>query len=249
MLQQQDNIFSIAKHVNYFGPATVIEEENSDRDVKIRWSIDGKTMVAIAKIAFTRDKLLESQAKVLVAGNSINEMYVIGSLDVILPSKAATHNTIQTTQGAFAELHKTRSTESLTIYSDKKELLFEYDPVNRISRVNVQQGDLEFTSQRGDIKFNAAKTVEINGDTVSLNSKKLDIKAIAGQMFFGRLETTAETLLESAKNVYRSVKELSQLRTGRLRTLVDETYQVNADKVLVKSENDFKVKAEKIHLG
>ncbi len=249
MLQQQDNIFSIAEHVNYFGPATAIEEENSDGDVKIRWSIDGKTMVAIAKITFTRDKLLQSQTKVLVAGNSINEMYVIGSLDVMLPSKSTTHNTIQTTQGAFAELHKTSSTESLAIYSDEKELLFEYDPVNRVSRVNVPQGDLELISQRGNIKFSAGKTVEINGDTLSLNSKKLSIKAIAGQMVFGRLETTAETLIESAKNVYRNVKELSQLRTGRLRTLVDESYQVNADKVLVKSENDFKVKAEKIHLG
>ena len=39
------------------------------------------------------------------------------------------------------------------------------------------------------------------------------------------------------------------LRTGRLRTLVDSTFHFKARKAFLKSEQDFKIKAEKIDLG
>jgi len=64
-----------------------------------------------------------------------------------------------------------------------------------------------------------------------------------------RFETLAETVIQKAKNVYRTVERLTQLRTARLRTLVDETYQLKSRNAFVKTEEDFKVRADHIYLG
>ncbi len=55
--------------------------------------------------------------------------------------------------------------------------------------------------------------------------------------------------MERARNVYRSVKELTQLRTGRLRTLVEGTSWMLAGRVAHRATTDYKIDAEKIHLG
>ena len=70
-----------------------------------------------------------------------------------------------------------------------------------------------------------------------------------GKVMVERLETLAQTLIEKAKNVFRTVEELSQLKAGRLRTLVDSTFFFKAKRAYVKTEEDYKIKAERIHLG
>lgn len=115
------------------------------------------------------------------------------------------------------------------------------------------------------------------GPTVSLNNRSLKLAAplldfiaprahlffeetqIAGKKLLGRItnvqliarkiESVAETVMAKAKNVYRTIAELSQLKAGRQRTLIDKTIHTKAQKTVLKSEQDFKVKAEKIHLG
>jgi len=69
------------------------------------------------------------------------------------------------------------------------------------------------------------------------------------QLIVRKFESVAETVMAKAKNVYRTVTQLSQLKAGRQRTLIDTTSHTKAQKTIVKSETDFKVKAEKIHLG
>lgn len=64
-----------------------------------------------------------------------------------------------------------------------------------------------------------------------------------------KIESVAETVIEKAQNMYTSVKQLTQLRTGRLRTVVDSLYHFKSNKVFIKTEKDYKVKSEKIHLG
>ena len=49
--------------------------------------------------------------------------------------------------------------------------------------------------------------------------------------------------MAKAKNVYQTISELSQLKAGRQRTLVDHTCHMKAKKTIYKSETDFKVKA------
>jgi hypothetical protein len=64
-----------------------------------------------------------------------------------------------------------------------------------------------------------------------------------------RLETAAQTMIEKAQNLFQSVEELSQFKTGRMRTLVKKTFHFKSNKAFVKAEEDYKIRAEKIHLG
>jgi hypothetical protein len=64
-----------------------------------------------------------------------------------------------------------------------------------------------------------------------------------------KLETMAESVFEKARNVYRTVEQLSQLKAGRVRTLVASTYFFRTRKAFIHSDEDYKIKAEKIHLG
>ena len=79
--------------------------------------------------------------------------------------------------------------------------------------------------------------------------KKLLGRITNVQLITRKIESVAETIMAKAKNVYRTVTELSQLKAGRQRTLVDTTIHTKSHKTILKSEQDFKVKAEKIHLG
>jgi hypothetical protein len=87
----------------------------------------------------------------------------------------------------------------------------------------------------------------------------VDEAVYTGSRFLGRigcakliadtLETMAVSVFEKARNVYRTVEQLSQLKAGRVRTLVASTFYFRSRKAFLYSEEDYKIKAEKIHLG
>ncbi|BBO67183.1 hypothetical protein DSCA_11130 [Desulfosarcina alkanivorans] len=115
------------------------------------------------------------------------------------------------------------------------------------------------------------------GPTLSMKTRKMALAApvldltarraqlflqetrIAGKKMIGRvgdvrfiarkIESAADTVMARARNVYRTISELSQLKAGRQRTLIEKTSHMKARKTIMKSDQDFKVKAEKIHLG
>jgi Protein of unknown function (DUF3540) len=115
------------------------------------------------------------------------------------------------------------------------------------------------------------------GPRISMKTRKMDLTTpvldltaqraqlflqetqIAGKKMMGRIgdvrfiarkiESVADTVMAKAKNMYRTISELSQLKAGRQRTLIEKTSHMKAQKTIMKSEQDFKVKAEKIHLG
>ena len=64
-----------------------------------------------------------------------------------------------------------------------------------------------------------------------------------------RLETLSQTIIEKTRNIYSYVDELTQLYTGRMRTLIKSTWHCKSQKAFLKTDEDFKIKGEKIHLG
>ena len=86
---------------------------------------------------------------------------------------------------------------------------------------------------------------------VSLDTVRRDRTSVYGheKPTTPTLESIAEQVIEKAKRTYRSVEEVAQLRAGRVRTLVKDTYHLKARKTLLRSSRDFKVKADQIHLG
>jgi hypothetical protein len=201
-----------------------------------------------ARIAVQHLTHLGEGDEVLVAGSNLNELFVIG---IIASLAAPNEEVLKTTSGAYASLSPSASSpdKKIQVYSPCNELLFEYDPVKGQAKVNVRKGDLELCTEDGDIRLNSANAVQINGHAIDMNSKKLTANVGYAKLVFDRLETIADTLVEQAKNVYRTVAQLTQLRTGRMRTLVNETYQFKANKAFMKAEDDFKIKGEKIYLG
>jgi hypothetical protein len=94
-----------------------------------------------------------------------------------------------------------------------------------------------------------AGRAHLNVEETRFIGKRLLGKIVFTQLVADKCETITRVLVEKSKNAYRTVEQLSQLQTGRMRTLVEETYQLTAGKAFLKSRQDFKVKADKIHLG
>jgi hypothetical protein len=96
-------------------------------------------------------------------------------------------------------------------------------------------GDLEIRAPRGSIELTAAKGVRIKSPLVELLS--------------GKLEVLAESVFERYEHATRWVKEAFQLRVGRLRTRVETTYDLKANRILQRAEDDVKIDGRKIDLG
>jgi hypothetical protein len=114
------------------------------------------------------------------------------------------------------------------------------------SALTMKANDLQLNSeevaieaQKGDLRINET----------AITGKKLDANFDSSKITTNRLETIAQTIISKAKNMYNTVEQLSQLKTGRMRTLVKNTFHLKAKNSMLKSDEDFKVRAEKIHLG
>lgn len=106
-------------------------------------------------------------------------------------------------------------------------------------KLKLNSSDINITAQRSQIHIAESKYI----------GKKIQVRIKNVKLVFGRLESITSTVIEKAENIYKSVKGLTQLKTGRMRTLVESTVHFKGKKVFMKAEEDFKVKAEKIHLG
>jgi Protein of unknown function (DUF3540) len=95
----------------------------------------------------------------------------------------------------------------------------------------------------------SAGHAELNVDETEYKGRDFTGTLRSARLAADRLETTAHSIVEKAKNTYRTVEQLTQLRTGRLRTLVSSTFHFKARRAFVKAEQDYRIKAEKIHLG
>ena len=106
-------------------------------------------------------------------------------------------------------------------------------------KIKMSSSELNITSQRSQFFMDNTKYI---GNEFSGKIKNVKLIMV-------KLESIANTILQKAENIYQTVKGLSQLKTGRMRTLVDSTYHLKGKKVFIKAEEDFKVKGDKIHLG
>jgi len=217
----------------------VVEDEREDGTVRVRLDRSGPMSILSACVAAPRTAPLVAGDRVLVAGDSSNVLYVIGRIGPFRPEEAQSPCALKTG----------KDTGILRVFSPRNELVFEYDPVGEKARVNIARGNLELVTEDGDIELRSARNVRIGGHTIEMESRELNIKSASARWVVDRMETLTGTLVEKARNAYRTVEQLSQLRTGRMRTLVDQTFHLRSRKAFLKSDEDFKIKGEKIHLG
>ncbi len=251
----------------YFGPARVVERDEETGRVRILLGLARDTeniRRAWATPAMPHSFQLKWGDTVLAAGDNDN-FYIIGIL------KGSAKDRLTLTSGAMAEVAESPEEEKLKVYSKEGGLIFEYDAKTGKSRVDIPAGDLEFVAKDGNIDFISEKDIRFfSKNSIDLKSHMMGMTADVGEVDIGhtqysgktlsgridtvklvmkRMETIAENMIETAQNVYRTVAKLSQLKTGRLRTLVQETSQFKSKKAFFKADEDFKIKGDKIHLG
>jgi hypothetical protein len=96
-------------------------------------------------------------------------------------------------------------------------------------------GDLAIRAPRGAIEITAAKGVRVKSPVV--------------EVIAHRLEHAAKSVMERFGRATRWVREELQVRAGRLRTRVDSTYDLRAERVLARAEDDVKIDGRQIDLG
>jgi len=232
------------------GRAVLVENERSDGSVMVRLAGDGPAPLYSAIVACPRTHPLCAGREAIVIGTPAEQLYVVGLVAPPdgLPAPPAI---LATSGGAYATTSRDAdgTGERLRVYSPSNQLVFEYDAAAGRTLVNVSSGDLALRTEHGDIALQSAGAVRIGGQAINLDAERVEVRAKRARWIVDKLETLAGTLMERAKNVYRSVEQLAQLRAGRMRTLVEETSHFRSRNAYVKAERDYKINADQIHLG
>ena len=106
-------------------------------------------------------------------------------------------------------------------------------------KIRMSSPGLSITAQRSDIYSEDMKYV----------GGKFNATIKYSKLIIGRLETIVNDIITKAKNIFNTVDGLAQFKAGRMRTLVKSTLHIKAQNTYLKSEKDFKINGEKIHLG
>ncbi|MFO7713057.1 DUF3540 domain-containing protein [Desulfosarcina sp.] len=155
------------------------------------------------------------------------------------------------------------ATNGSIVFHSAKDIHMDGDHVAVNARNDIHMGVRDPNGGAGPVIAMNARKLQLASPVMELIAQRAQLflqeTRIAGKQLIGRFgniqsisrkfESVADTVMTKAKNVYRTVSELSQLKAGRQRTLIEKTSHMKAQKTIMKSEQDFKIKAEKIHLG
>lgn len=99
----------------------------------------------------------------------------------------------------------------------------------------VVPGDLTVSAPRGRMTFEAADGVEIRSPEIRMTAN--------------RWEIVANAVSERFHEAVRWVRDTFQLRAGRLRTRVDTTYDLQAERIKALAEREVRIDGSSIDLG
>lgn len=107
------------------------------------------------------------------------------------------------------------------------------------NQLKISSPDIHTTAQRSH--FNIKETRYI-GKRFSTRVGHLKIVA-------DKMESAANSVVEKIRDMFKTIENLYQLKAKRKRMLIETTYHAKAENIIFKSEEDFKVKGDQIHLG
>jgi uncharacterized protein DUF3540 len=96
-------------------------------------------------------------------------------------------------------------------------------------------GDLTIAAPRGRVVLQARDGIDLKSDSVRVSAN--------------RLELLARSLVERFADATRWVKDVFQLRAGRIRTRVDGCYDLDAGRIAACADGDVKIDGTSINLG
>jgi hypothetical protein len=131
------------------------------------------------------------------------------------------------------------------------------------------EGDVSVTVKNGDLDFSARK-LDLKGHNIALDSKKLDLRSLCGKasindftflgrVFHGNIDAVTiiskmvtsitESLISKARESYRWIENLEQVKVGRLLYLARESLYLKGKRSSLMAEKKVKIDGEKINLG
>jgi hypothetical protein len=153
--------------------------------------------------------------------------------------------------------------EPLRLHDRQGRLLFEYDAASGRAVVHVPSGDLDVEVPDGAFRVRARDGISLAGaeitavaeradlvaDRLAVRARRVETAVERVKHVVGIVESTADRIVERAKDVYREVEGLTQLRSGRLRMVARSTAELVAENALMKARERMKIKGERIHLA
>lgn len=105
---------------------------------------------------------------------------------------------------------------------------------------------------QGDMTMTFPASVNMRAPKGSFNfssGEAIDMHAPEVKVTAGKWTLVARTLTEKVTNAMRWVANLSQLKAGRKRTLVEGKDYERSERKIMKAKKDVRVNGERIHLG
>lgn len=138
-----------------------------------------------------------------------------------------------------------------------------HDHKSKKTTLTIPDGDLDLRSNKGSINIQAAKGVSINSSEFTLDSAKGNIKITEAnyqglklgatvertKLLLGKVTSKVGRIIEKAKNVYRQVDNLNQIKAGRMKTVISGSYHLKSERIVEKAEKEVSIDGEKINLG
>ena len=236
-------------------PACAAQLDTVDGDAAmVRVGRDWTAPASRARMALPPGVAAAPGDEVVVIGLGSPEAFVVGVLG------ASTTPALRTTDGTSAEL--TADGRGVVVKRADGHMLFEYD-VEAGGRVTLRGDAIRLKSEVGGIELESATDVKIAGRTVHISGEEadldtarirvrartLDANVDRARVALRRSELVADVIVETARNVYRKVQGLSQLRAGRVKTIADGTAWLKARQVIHRTDHAYKVKSDDIQLG
>lgn len=123
----------------------------------------------------------------------------------------------------------------------------EYDqPAIAASRLRLSPQSTSISTAKHIVN---SQLSQVNTKQAKLIAEESEVVSQRGRFIYDRVERMAKTILEKSKELIQEVSGTAQLNSKRSRTTVEELSYTKAKHVVVKADEDYKVKSDKIHLG
>lgn len=217
--------------LNNFVRIAQVQDVIDAQRIQITLLHDSRTINIWASYAMGNQPLPVAGDQVLIVGETLENSFIIGHIPA-----------------------QPKSVQNVSLVQDKK---------NGKTILSIPEGDLDICAEKGSIRLQASKDIELNSKQLSMETGKAEFNVVDAsyqglrlaasvahtKLFLGKLQSNVGRLIEKAKNVYRQVENLNQLKAGRMRTLVKGSYHLKGENINQKAEKDVRIDGDKINLG
>jgi hypothetical protein len=252
-MQNIAKIYENRSSERFFGTARIVRTDVKQEPVLVVSAGLHIKKEITARIVISLHRELASGDEVLVAEDNAGSFYIIGVLgqkdEYVQPLKQ-----MIVTDGTFASVSTSENGQTLCVYSNDNELMFEYDPDTKKSRIFSNAENVVFDAPKGNIELNAAGNIHLKGHQVELSGRS-GIGLSVGQMFEkvrsavllkpGKIDVSSQELKVSARRAIMFFEEArNNIKTvvskiGSARLIVDKL-ETTASSIIEKTKNAYR---------